>query len=61
VHQEKQVIKKIEEPVKKESKRRTSAPSPKKAKTVKVVVKGNSASTSLTVVFPAEDVVVLAR
>jgi hypothetical protein len=47
--QEKQVIKQAEEePGEKETKRRSraSAPSPnKKAKTVKVVVKGSSAST----------------
>ena len=43
----KQVVKKVTEQEKKERKKRTStAPSPKKAKTVKMVVKGNSASTS---------------
>ncbi len=39
------MVKKVVEPEKKERKKST-APSPKKAKTVKMVVKGNSASTS---------------
>jgi hypothetical protein len=50
--QVKQVMKKVEEPVKREPKKRLSAPSPKKkAKTVKMVVKGNSASAFLPTIY----------